>query len=136
MLNFILYVLAVVVGLMLIFFYEPKDEKECLIDDPEFARSKKKVAGFKLSSLWAVLGLNIDSKEEEFEAFSDHFTTFDEVSEACRRAGLEASNLIIGVDFTASNEWQGRKSFGQNCLHKLSGSKIYNPYQKVRATPK
>ena len=54
-----------------------------------------------------------------------------QVAEACWRAGLESSSLIVGVDFTASNEWKGRKSFNQNCLHRLVGSKVINPYQKV-----
>ena len=54
-----------------------------------------------------------------------------QVAEACWRAGLESSSLVIGVDFTASNEWKGRKSFSQNCLHRLVGSKVTNPYQKV-----
>jgi len=40
---------------------------------------------------------------------------------------------MIGVDFTASNEWKGRKSFNQNCLHKLVSTKVINPYQKVIA---
>jgi len=44
---------------------------------------------------------------------------------------LESSSLVIGIDFTASNEWKGRKSFSQNCLHRLVGSKVINPYQKV-----
>jgi len=54
-----------------------------------------------------------------------------QVAQACWRAGLESSSLVIGVDFTASNEWKGRKSFNQNCLHRLVGSKVTNPYQKV-----
>ena len=81
---------------------------------------------FKIDlNFWCILD---DSK---FEAFSEHFHNLDELSYACRRAGLEHSNLIIGVDFTASNEWQGRKSFNQNCLHRTQGTKVYNPYQKV-----
>ena len=43
-------------------------------------------------------------------------------------------NIIIGVDFTASNEWQGRKTFNSQSLHKTLGNKIYNPYQKVIST--
>lgn len=31
-----------------------------------------------------------------------------QVTEALARAGLESSNLIIGIDFTKSNEWTGR----------------------------
>jgi len=29
------------------------------------------------------------------------------VTEALARAGLESSNLILGIDFTKSNEWTG-----------------------------
>jgi len=29
------------------------------------------------------------------------------VTEALARAGLESSNLIVGIDFTKSNEWTG-----------------------------
>ena len=42
-------------------------------------------------------------------------------------------NIIIGIDFTASNEWKGRKTFNQQSLHKTLGNKLYNPYQKVIA---
>ena len=31
-----------------------------------------------------------------------------QVTEALARAGLESSNLIVGVDFTKSNEWTGK----------------------------
>lgn len=32
---------------------------------------------------------------------------FKKVSKALREAGLESSNLILGIDFTKSNEWTG-----------------------------
>ena len=92
--------------------------------DAEVLRSRYTVrqkSDWRLSSLWAVLGLEVPDNQR-FEAFTEHFHTLDELSVACRRAGLEESNLIIGVDFTASNEWQGRKSFNQNCLHKTQGN--------------
>lgn len=40
-------------------------------------------------------------------------------------------NVIIGIDFTSSNEWKGRRTFSSQSLHKTLGNKIYNPYQKV-----
>ena len=82
---------------------------------------------FKDSSLCKSLGLTT-----EFHAIADKFATFDEVSRAVRNAGLETSNLIIGIDFTASNEWQGRKSFSGRSLHHIFNStKKLNPYQRV-----
>ncbi|XP_010251002.1 PREDICTED: E3 ubiquitin-protein ligase RGLG2-like isoform X3 [Nelumbo nucifera] len=35
----------------------------------------------------------------------DNYSSLEEVTEALARAGLEYSNLIIGIDFTKSNEW-------------------------------
>lgn len=84
------------------------------------------------TSLWDFLGSGSTPEPSgTFFAFEDHFQTFEEVTSACRRAGLEKCSLIIGVDFSASNEWQGRKTFGAHNLHRIIQGKIYNPYQKV-----
>jgi hypothetical protein len=40
--------------------------------------------------------------------------------------------IAFGIDLSASNEWQGRKTFQGNSLHKTQSNKIYNPYQKVK----
>lgn len=76
------------------------------------------------SSIFAQLGLT------DFDSIKDKFFTLSEVSRAMRTAGLKSSNLIIGIDFTASNEWQGRKSFSGRCLHHINSKKL-NPYQRV-----
>jgi hypothetical protein len=62
---------------------------------------------------------------------SEPFKTLTELQEAIRKAGLEASHLIIGIDFTKSNTWSGKKSFEGFCLHDTSREGIENPYQKV-----
>ncbi|XP_073150214.1 E3 ubiquitin-protein ligase RGLG4-like isoform X2 [Henckelia pumila] len=51
------------------------------------------------------------------------------VTNALREAGLESSNLILGIDFTKSNEWTGKKSFNSRSLHAISD--IPNPYEKA-----
>lgn len=38
--------------------------------------------------------------------------------------------IAFGIDLSASNEWQGRKTFQGQSLHKTQ-NKVYNPYQKV-----
>ncbi|KAK2351337.1 E3 ubiquitin-protein ligase RGLG2 [Trifolium repens] len=51
------------------------------------------------------------------------------VTEALVRAGLESSNLIVGVDFTKSNEWTGTNSFQRQSLHHIASG--LNPYEQA-----
>eukprot|EP00292_Cryptomonas_paramecium_P008336 CAMPEP_0113682488 /NCGR_PEP_ID=MMETSP0038_2-20120614/12694_1 /TAXON_ID=2898 /ORGANISM="Cryptomonas paramecium" /LENGTH=283 /DNA_ID=CAMNT_0000601569 /DNA_START=35 /DNA_END=886 /DNA_ORIENTATION=+ /assembly_acc=CAM_ASM_000170 len=64
-----------------------------------------------------------------FAPIVDQYKTIEEVQDGLRKAGLESSNLIVAVDFTKSNTWTGKSSFGGRCLHDLSGGR--NPYQEV-----
>ncbi|GMN45861.1 hypothetical protein TIFTF001_015037 [Ficus carica] len=52
-----------------------------------------------------------------------------EVTKALTEAGLGSSNLILGIDFTKSNEWTGKASFNNRSLHAL-GSTL-NTYEKA-----
>ncbi|EKE39885.1 hypothetical protein ENUP19_0252G0077 [Entamoeba nuttalli] len=62
----------------------------------------------------------------------DQFSTMEELQQALRNAGLESSNLLIGVDYTKSNTWTGKVSFGGQCLHYINPQyPIFNPYQRV-----
>lgn len=65
-----------------------------------------------------------------FGTIGDNFKTLAEVQVALRKVGLEASQLIIGVDFTRSNETNGAISFDGRCLHDILPDR-YNPYQTV-----
>ncbi len=40
------------------------------------------------------------------------------------------SIICLGVDFTASNEYQGENTFGGKSLHSMSAGTL-NPYQQV-----
>ncbi|XP_059658380.1 E3 ubiquitin-protein ligase RGLG2-like [Cornus florida] len=42
--------------------------------------------------------------------------------------GLESCNLIVGVDFTGSNQWKGKVSFDGRCLHDIGDG--LNPYEQ------
>ncbi|XP_042067759.1 E3 ubiquitin-protein ligase RGLG1-like [Salvia splendens] len=57
----------------------------------------------------------------------DNYQTIEQVTQALAESGLESSNLIVGIDFTKSNEWTGRDSFEGRCLHHFSDA--LNPYQ-------
>ncbi|KAL3085028.1 hypothetical protein niasHS_010097 [Heterodera schachtii] len=57
-------------------------------------------------------------------------TSLEALSDAMRKAGLESSNLIFGIDYTASNKYQGERSFGGQSLHSIDSLRD-NPYQTV-----
>nr|KAG5690618.1 hypothetical protein BaRGS_018088 [Batillaria attramentaria] len=79
------------------------------------------------ASIFTALGF---SPYKPFYSFEDHFSSYEDVAFACRRAGLKSCQLILGIDFSASNEWQGRKTFGGRSLHRIVPRSM-NPYQKV-----
>ncbi|MED6184466.1 E3 ubiquitin-protein ligase rglg3 [Stylosanthes scabra] len=60
---------------------------------------------------------------------ADNFSSLDEVISALREAGLESSNLILGIDFTKSNEWTGKHSFHRKSLHHIGNTP--NPYEQA-----
>ncbi|CAI0428170.1 unnamed protein product [Linum tenue] len=60
---------------------------------------------------------------------ADNFNSLNQVISALREAGLESSNLILGVDFTKSNEWSGRYSFHRKSLHAVGS--VTNPYEQA-----
>ncbi|GFP84991.1 E3 ubiquitin-protein ligase rglg2 [Phtheirospermum japonicum] len=42
--------------------------------------------------------------DRRYSKIADNYNSLEEVTEALARAGLESSNLIVGIDFTKSNE--------------------------------
>ncbi|XP_048229201.1 E3 ubiquitin-protein ligase RGLG4 isoform X2 [Ricinus communis] len=45
------------------------------------------------------------SIKQKYAFIPDNFSTLEQVTIALKDAGLESSNLIVGIDFTKSNEW-------------------------------
>ncbi|KAK6798812.1 hypothetical protein RDI58_006515 [Solanum bulbocastanum] len=67
--------------------------------------------------------------DRRYSRIADNYNSLDEVTEALARAGLESSNLIVGIDFTKSNEWTGKRSFGSRSLHHIGQN--LNPYEQA-----
>jgi len=54
------------------------------------------------------------------DVVEDRYRNLDQVKDAMRQAGLESSNLIIGVDYSKSNEYNGMISYDGKCLHEVT----------------
>ncbi|XP_022843611.1 E3 ubiquitin-protein ligase RGLG2-like [Olea europaea var. sylvestris] len=67
--------------------------------------------------------------ERKFSRIDDNYSSLDQVTDALARAGLESSNLIVGIDFTKSNEWTGARSFHRRSLHHIGDRQ--NPYEQA-----
>ncbi|KAG0483198.1 hypothetical protein HPP92_011282 [Vanilla planifolia] len=73
--------------------------------------------------------VNSDRLQKKYSTIGDNYKSLSEVTDALAHAGLESSNLIVGIDFTKSNEWTGKISFNRKSLHDISGSP--NPYEQA-----
>ncbi|KAJ0815368.1 putative von Willebrand factor, type A, copine, von Willebrand factor A-like domain superfamily [Helianthus annuus] len=67
--------------------------------------------------------------DRRYSRIGDDYETFEQVTEALVRTGLESSNLIVGIDFTKSNEWTGERSFNRRSLHSIGD--VQNPYEQA-----
>ncbi|KAI5384586.1 E3 ubiquitin-protein ligase RGLG5 [Lathyrus oleraceus] len=69
--------------------------------------------------------------DRRYSRIADDYHSLDEVTAALSHAGLESSNLIVGIDFTKSNEWTGKRSFNRKSLHHIGNGQ--NPYEQAIA---
>lgn len=85
------------------------------------------------SSSHATSSVNTHHRHNKQPAYiADNFSSLDQVVSALREAGLESSNLILGIDFTKSNEWTGKYSFHRKSLHHIgSAGSAPNPYEQA-----
>lgn len=67
--------------------------------------------------------------ERKYSKIDDDYNSLEQVTDALARAGLESSNLIVGIDFTKSNEWTGARSFHRKSLHHIGEEQ--NPYEQA-----
>ncbi|KAG6641974.1 hypothetical protein CIPAW_09G111000 [Carya illinoinensis] len=70
-----------------------------------------------------------NSMQLKYGRIGDNYNSLEQVTEALHQAGLESSNLIVGIDFTKSNEWTGARSFHHRSLHHLGD--LPNPYEQA-----
>nr|XP_023889882.1 pollen receptor-like kinase 1 [Quercus suber] len=85
-----------------------------------YALTPQKVRSFIQNS-------SLNSVKGKYGYIPDNFNSLEQVTAALRKAGLESTNLIVGIDFTASNELKGKFSFNKQSLHTI-GDEL-NPYQ-------
>ncbi|XVE56688.1 hypothetical protein DITRI_Ditri04bG0030800 [Diplodiscus trichospermus] len=67
--------------------------------------------------------------ERKYSKIDDNYSSLEQVTDALAQAGLESSNLIVGIDFTKSNEWTGARSFHRRSLHHIGDEQ--NPYEQA-----
>ncbi|XP_068664664.1 E3 ubiquitin-protein ligase RGLG2-like [Aristolochia californica] len=67
--------------------------------------------------------------DRRYSRIADNYNSLDQVTQALADAGLESSNLIVGIDFTKSNEWTGKRSFNNRSLHHIGEHQ--NPYEQA-----
>lgn len=67
--------------------------------------------------------------DRKYSKIGDDYKSLDQVTQALAHAGLESSNLIVGIDFTKSNEWTGARSFQRRSLHHIGEEQ--NPYEQA-----
>nr|XP_043624602.1 E3 ubiquitin-protein ligase RGLG1-like [Erigeron canadensis] len=92
-----------------------KSSKETKRDNAPIPRSGSQVTQRKLDRKYSTIG--------------NGYKTLEQVASALTQEGLESSNLIVGIDFTKSNEWKGKRSFNKRCLHSVGVSQ--NPYEQA-----
>ncbi|KAI1709999.1 copine domain-containing protein [Ditylenchus destructor] len=102
-----------------------KNDKNGFDDISTSSMSSTSKSMHKQSSLLSALG--VTSTQEMLLKLP----SLDALSDAMRKAGLESTNLIFGIDYTASNKYQGERSFKGRSLHSVADSRTENPYQQV-----
>ncbi|KAF8090876.1 hypothetical protein N665_0462s0013 [Sinapis alba] len=70
-----------------------------------------------------------NNQAKKYSLIGDNYRSIDEVTAALSQAGLESSNLIVGIDVTKSNEWTGQRSFDGKSLHDIGP--VPNPYEQA-----
>ena len=65
-----------------------------------------------------------------FYPIKNNYNSLKDLQKGLKQAGLESSDLIIGIDFTKSNIYNGLHSYQSKSLHHIY-NELRNPYQLV-----
>jgi E3 ubiquitin-protein ligase RGLG len=76
------------------------------------------------------MGCGASVVSTRYKCIKDNYHSFADIQLALKRYGMDSSQLIVGIDFTKSNDDQGKFSFGGKPLHRVT-PKQKNPYQEV-----
>jgi len=112
--SMLLYIAVAVLGLFLFYYLVLRNVK------PRKHESSASASGGD--------GGGDSKKAVVFKKIRDKYKSIEEVQEMLQKAGLESSNLCVGIDYTKSNEYTGKRTFGGQSLHFLGGP-VPNPYQ-------
>ncbi len=58
----------------------------------------------------------------------NYYKTYEDLEAGLRKAGVESMQMVVGIDFSKSNEWTGEKSY-HKALHDTRGGET--PYGKA-----
>eukprot|EP01091_Cochliopodium_minus_P009930 TRINITY_DN2554_c0_g2_i1.p1 TRINITY_DN2554_c0_g2~~TRINITY_DN2554_c0_g2_i1.p1 ORF type:complete len:281 (-),score=74.38 TRINITY_DN2554_c0_g2_i1:42-884(-) len=84
-----------------------------------------------LAILYKTLYLDAKPPSTTFRKINDNYESLEQVQNALREYGVESCNLIVGIDYTKSNDWSGSKTWSRSLsLHHLDPN-MFNPYQQV-----
>ncbi|XVF16310.1 hypothetical protein REPUB_Repub10bG0020300 [Reevesia pubescens] len=102
--------------------YYPPSQKE-----PQYYQPSQKEPRYYQSS--QDRGSDKRMLDRKYSRIADNYNSFDQVIEALANAGFKTCNLIVGIDFTKSNTWTGRRSFNGKSLHHIGDG--LNPYEQA-----
>ena len=130
LLPLVYYLVAFFVYILLYEYYRNNIRKITIAQLDFFQILKVLPLIHSVTSIKSNLLINMKTIKKLFFIF---IRTFDQIkTEICSYFYFNRIRIVFGIDLSASNEWQGRKTFQGQSLHKTQGNKIYNPYQKVR----
>jgi E3 ubiquitin-protein ligase RGLG len=97
--------------------YQPEQEEESLA----VREARAYESQLKTNSKWSLF----KKKRVSSRIIPDNFNSYAELTQALRTAGLESSQLVLGVDFSLSNTWNGKDCLNGRQLHDTT---VRNPY--------